>query len=240
MGRENNGANFAGEEIILTPKEKRLNEIEAEIKRCTEIKELILLIIEKRHIQNNPPTQLEIRGIIEEYKEQKLPGAKYESIQSSTNKKLKILLSDKKILQIREDNLTKYIPYDISKARVSIREDIIGNAEIKFSRPNIFVVSDNTVLIPIERGFSTAKEKFREYLGAINYFDMLEVDGWLMLLMNPDEIREIDYNVAFNKKVVTEEDKQKSAEKKENLEKESLRKLREAIAEIVAIKYKKK
>ena len=90
MGRENNGANFAKEGIILTPKEKRLNEIEDEIKLCKEIKELILLIIEKRHIEQNPPTQLEIRRIIEEYKEQKVPGAKYESIQSSTNKKLKI------------------------------------------------------------------------------------------------------------------------------------------------------
>ena len=124
--------------------------------------------------------------------------------------------------------------------RIGIREDIIGNDEIKFSKPNIFAVSDNTVLIPMERGFSTAKEKFREYLGAINHFDTLEVDGWLMLLMNPDEIKEIDYNVAFGKKEVTEAQKKESADKKEQLEKESLRKLREAIAEIVATKYKKK
>lgn len=145
------------------------------------LKASILKIVEKSYERKSPLIQARIVEKLIEYKNKDLLDSKYEfeSIQPSTSRALKQMVQAKQLLKLPDKS---YIPFDISEARKQIAIQIME--EIQFNREEIFCLSPAVILLDVHpKSISKAKELFEQYLGQKNCYDIIDFQGYLMLMM---------------------------------------------------------
>ena len=148
------------------------------------LKDIIYEIVKVSYETGEPMIQAKIVGKILDYKNAGIFGAKYEqeSIQPSVSRTLKRMVQDGQLIKL--SNKT-YIPFDITVARKQIAMQIME--EIEFNRAEIFCISPTVILLDIHpKSVSRAKDLFAQYLGQKNCYDIVDFQGYVMLMILSD------------------------------------------------------
>ena len=148
------------------------------------LKNHIFEIVKTSYEMGQPPYQAAIVKKILEYKNQGLLGGYYKekSIQPSVSRAIKRMVQDKQLIKLPDKT---YIPFDITVARKQIAIQIME--EIQFDRKEIFCMSESVILLDIHpKSVSRAKDLFAQYLGQRNCYDIVDFQGYVMLMLLSD------------------------------------------------------
>lgn len=111
------------------------------------------------------------------------------AVQSSVSRALVDLINAEEVVGIER----KYIPANKDAIRYILRSHLID--EIEYTREDIFVVFGKMLMIGVASGsIDAAKRLYRDYLGK-NCYDVLEYDGYLVLLVVWTKKKGTDGNV---------------------------------------------
>ena len=148
------------------------------------LKALILEIVKTSYEAGEPPIQAKIVDKILDYRNKNIFDLYYEtdSIQPSVSRTLKRMVQDKQLIKLPDKT---YTPFDITVARKQIAVQIMK--EIEFNREEIFCMSESVILLDIHpKSVSRAKDLFAQYLGQRNCYDIVDFQGYVMLMLLSD------------------------------------------------------
>ena len=128
--------------------------------------------------------------------------------QPSVSKHLESLCKEKRVLKIEND---VYVPYNLTDARKILKNSLIDS--VSFNRGTIFVISSNqeemksendkekdyvyatcSMLVDVRYDYiATAKELFKQYIGVKSYYDIMDFQGKMLIMIHGsnDEVIEL-------------------------------------------------
>lgn len=142
---------------------------------------LTLRAVTELYERTEEPLQVKDLSLkVAEYRNQEEVKYRYEAgvVQSSVSRALKVLVARNKVAKIGS---RQYIPNNKTAVRKHTREILMQ--EIRCFRPDIFMMSSTTLLIPVKReSMDSAKRLFKLYLVEDGY-DVIEYDKYLAILL---------------------------------------------------------
>lgn len=139
----------------------------------------------------------------------------YPKMQPNVSKALKTLIKRKAVT--RTDDNT-YVPYDANYLRGDLSDQL--SEKVTFTKSEAFAISENTLLLGVDiHCVTVAIDLLKMYLGENRYFDIIFVNGYVVVMLRSEDNKEIreKLNLIIKKSnEIREKEQKKRLKKKED------------------------